>query len=340
VSQTASEQASADANADGGSDGISGFLTRILDQLSLSSWLPAIMVICNLAVLLQLGSQKNLDISAAVLRLAGKPLGILVVLVLGIIVASIATQAFEFESIRLLEGYWGSFRMLAWWSRICTGRHVRRLRRVRTRLERLTDHAFDSAIQSLDGNQVPADLIDVIGRIHRDEPLTGYDANLVSRARKLDLRRFARADILHRIDATESLIRAYPQPHRILPTTLGNTLRSREDQLSRDGEENLEEFVFRRYQQMNSDLKTQHHRFRSQLNIYCLLTLIFFALAVLSATLLSIETGRAVGAAAFSAVYLLSSLVSYRAAISSARGYVSVLRVIGSGQRPAPTPGP
>jgi hypothetical protein len=101
VSQIASEQSSAGPNADGGSDGISGFLTRILDQLSLSSWLPAIMVICNLAVLLQLCSQKNLDISAAVLRLTGKPLGILVVLVLGIIVASIATQAFEFESIRL-----------------------------------------------------------------------------------------------------------------------------------------------------------------------------------------------------------------------------------------------
>jgi hypothetical protein len=120
VSQIASEQSSADPNADGGSDGISGFLTRILDQLSLSSWLPAIMIVCNLAVLLQLGSQKNLDISAAVLRLADKPLGILVVLVLGIIVASIATQAFEFASIRLLEGYWGSIRMLAWWSRVCT----------------------------------------------------------------------------------------------------------------------------------------------------------------------------------------------------------------------------
>jgi hypothetical protein len=340
VSQTTSEQASADPNADPGSDGISGFLTRILDQLSLSSWLPAIMVICNLAVLLQLCSQKNLDISAAVLRLAGKPLGILVVLVLGIIVASIATQAFEFESIRLLEGYWGSFRMLAWWSRICTSHHVHRLRRLRTRLERLTDRAFDSALQSMDGNQVPPDLIEIIGRIHRDEPLAGYDAELVSRARALDWRRFARADILHRIDATETLILAYPQPHRILPTTLGNTLRSREDQLSRETEENLEEFVMRRYQQMNSDLKTQHRRFRSQLNIYCLLTLIFFALAVLSAALLSTETGSAIGAAAFTAIYLLSSLVSYRAAISSARGYVSVLRVIGSGQRRAPTHGP
>jgi hypothetical protein len=208
------------------------------------------------------------------------------------------------------------------------------------RLTRLVDRAFDSAIQSMGSNQVPEDLIEVIGRIHRDEPLAGYATDLVSRATKLDWRRFARADILHRIDATETLILAYPQPHRILPTTLGNTLRSREDQLSRDSEENLEEFVFRRYQQMSSDLKARHRRFRSQLNIYCLLTLIFLALAVLSAGLLSIETGSAVGGTAFAAVYLLSSLVSYRAAISSARGYVSVLRVMGSGQRPAPTPGP
>src|ERR1700722_4805735 len=71
--------------------------------------------------------------------------------------------------------------------------------------------------------------------------------------------------------------------HRIVPTTLGSTLRSGEDQLIRDSEENLEEFVLRRYQQMSSELKAQHRRFRSQLNIYCLLTLVFLGLAVLSA---------------------------------------------------------
>jgi hypothetical protein len=340
VSQTAPELPSADPDDDSAVAGISSFLTRILDQLSLSSWLPAIMVICNLAVLMQLCSQKNLDVSAAVLRLTGKPLGILVVLVLGIIVASIATQAFEFESIRLLEGYWGSFRMLAWWSRICTSHHVRHVSRLRGRLQRLSASAFDGASKSMDDNHVPQDLIEVMGRIYRSEPLTGYDPILVSRAQRLDWRRFARADILHRIDATESLILGYPQPHRILPTALGNTLRSREDQLSRDSEENLEEFVLRRYQLMSPDVKAQHRRFRSQLNIYCLLTLIFLGLAVLSLALLSAETGSVAGAAAFAAGYLLFSLVSYRAAISSARGYVSVLRVIGSGQGPAPTPGP
>jgi hypothetical protein len=54
-------------------------------------------------------------------------------------------------------------------------------------------------MQSMDGNQVPPDLIEVIGRIHRDEPLA--DAELVSRARKLDWRRFARADGHHKLEA-------------------------------------------------------------------------------------------------------------------------------------------
>jgi amino acid permease len=100
--------------------------------------------------------------------------------------------------------------------------------------------------------------------------------------------------------------------------------------------------VLRRYQQMSSDQQAQHRRFRSQLNIYCLLTLIFLGLAVLSPVLLAAEAGSTVGAAAFAAVYLLSSLVSYRAAISSAvlrcQGTTAVLLCrVGAGA-PAPAP--
>jgi hypothetical protein len=47
-----------DADAKPG-ESFSLFVTRILDQLSLSSWLPAITLICNLALILQLRSQHN-----------------------------------------------------------------------------------------------------------------------------------------------------------------------------------------------------------------------------------------------------------------------------------------
>jgi uncharacterized membrane protein YbhN (UPF0104 family) len=111
-------------------DGLSKLLTRILDQLSLSSWLPAIVLVCNSAVLMQLNSQQNLNLAGAVKSLTEKPLGILVVLVLLIIVASIVTQAFEFEVIRILEGYWGSKKLLHWLAKLRIRHHAKRFKRL------------------------------------------------------------------------------------------------------------------------------------------------------------------------------------------------------------------
>ena len=73
------------------------FVTRILDQLSLSSWLPSITLICNLALILQLRSQHNFDVGQAITSLTAKPLGTLIVLLLSIILASVVTQAFEWR---------------------------------------------------------------------------------------------------------------------------------------------------------------------------------------------------------------------------------------------------
>jgi hypothetical protein len=75
------------------------FVTRILDQLSLSSWLPAITFICNLALILQLRSQHNFDVARAITSLTAKPLGTLIVLLFSIILASVVMQAFEFEGL-------------------------------------------------------------------------------------------------------------------------------------------------------------------------------------------------------------------------------------------------
>jgi hypothetical protein len=81
---------------------------------------------------------------------------------------------------------------------------------------------------------------------------------------------------------------------------------------------------------MDKDLWVQHRRSRSQLDIYCLLTLIFAGLAVLSVAVLIPSTGEVQGALLFGAVYSALSVVSYWAAIASARGYAAVLRTISS----------
>ena len=58
---------------------LSAFLARILEQLSLSAWLPAAYLTVSLAVLYRLREQKDLDVGAAVVALTADPVALLVV---------------------------------------------------------------------------------------------------------------------------------------------------------------------------------------------------------------------------------------------------------------------
>ena len=81
---------------------------------------------------------------------------------------------------------------------------------------------------------------------------------------------------------------------------------------------------------MTPDLKAEHNRYRSQLNIYCLLTFIFIALAGVAVMLLPHVLAYLVGEFVFATVYACFSFVSYQAAVASARGYLTVLASIDS----------
>jgi hypothetical protein len=306
------------------------FVTRILDQLSLTSWLPAITLICNLALILQLRSQHSYDIGRAITSLTAKPLGTLVVLLLSILLASIVTQAFEFESIRLLEGYWGSSRLLSSLSRIRTNRHVERLARLDKRHFADSRQAFNEARDKMLDNKVDREIVEILDKQHRGHPHDDHDPARVAEAEHMGWRRYASPDILRRMDATESLIAQYPEPHRIMPTRLGNTLRSSEDRLDLEADEVLEDYVYNRYPLISPELKAKHDQFRSRLNIYCLLTFISSGLAIVSP--IALVNGRAnlSGGLVFTVVYAILALVSYQAATASARGYVGVLRVVSS----------
>ena len=118
ASESSAADAKPEANSDApdessGSGGLSQLLGNLLDQLSISAWLPAAMLVGNAAVLLQLHSNRNLNIADAIKMLTGKPLGTLIVLVFSLLLATIITQAFEFEMIRFLEGYYNSTHRIA-----------------------------------------------------------------------------------------------------------------------------------------------------------------------------------------------------------------------------------
>jgi hypothetical protein len=88
-----------------GSPGLSQVLGKVLQQLSVSAWVPAAMLVGNVAVLLQLRVDGSYNIAGAVKELAGKPLGTIIILAFALILATVVTQAFEFEVIRFLGAY-------------------------------------------------------------------------------------------------------------------------------------------------------------------------------------------------------------------------------------------
>lgn len=330
MAQNYAESAGSAQNDASAGESLSSFITRILDQLSLSSWLPAIMLVCNCAILMQLHAQHNLNLGPAVIALTRKPLGILIVLLLAIIVVSIVTQAFEFEVIRIFEGYWGSVKVLDRLSRSRTRHHLNRLLALEKRYAAYQDLAFADAKATMRARKLPRDIITIIDRQTHRKRVDHYSPARLAEAAKFNWRGFAAPELLRQMDATMIRIRQHPEPHRILPTKLGNTLRSEEDRLRLAPGENLDEFVYRRYALMTTELKSEHNRFRSQLNIYCLSAIVFAGLAVLSPAVLAHRRAEISGEVLFTLAYAALAVVSYRAAIASARGYVTVLRVLGT----------
>ena len=312
-------------------EGISQFIAKILDQLNVSSWLPGTMFVGNAALLLQLYRQGNVDVAAAAVALTSSPLGVLIVIFFGVVLAAMVAQAFAFEVIRLLEGYWGgtrvSTRLLAW----RTARHLSKFLRLDERIRSQTRRAFcEVARPEMLAQHVARDTVDLHeARVfNRTDDVERYPVSVRDDADATPWREFCSPALLRRIEAAQSRFGQYPEQHRILPTRLGNTLRSAEAQLSRQPRGDLEGMILRNYDRIPVDLLRKHDQFRNRLDMYCTLVFVFTVLLALGAGLLASGTGGLVASAGIATIYFLLAWVSYEAAIASARGYGTVLRII------------
>jgi hypothetical protein len=308
--------------------GLSQVLGRILQQLSLSAWLPAAMLVGNVSVQLQLRDDGSYNIPEAVKELAGKPLGTIIILAFALVLATVVTQAFEFEIIRFLEGYPVLFNTLAQpLMRLRIRGHENRLERLSRKLATATDGArlkAVSAMRKLPGFD-PEELDYIAENPARDSPK--FNAELNDRTASITWKRYAPAADLYRIDTLVARYEAYPEEHRILPTQLGNVLRAAEDEIGLDDNENLEGYVIRHYEQLSPALQGQHDTYRTRLNMYCCLVLAFVLLFLLSpVTLNSVRPFW--GMAIVMALYGLMAVLSYAAAIATARLYGLVLQEI------------
>jgi hypothetical protein len=312
--------------------GFSQFVSRVLNQLSLSAWLPAAMLVGGTTLILQLHENRNLDVAAAVRELSAKPLGILVILLFSLVLATTVTQAFEFEVIRILEGYWGSRRIPGLASAVCIGRHVRRLGRLKKRRDQIQQRSFDRTRKvMLAKGLVPPEkrfLLDhveedVYGRLEE-----GLSDEVQAEIDMLNWRRFAPAELLRRQDAIEAAIREYPEDHRLLPTKLGNVLRSSEDALALQESEDLEGFVLRWWQEVPEALQQEHDQYRTRLDLYSLLVFVFSSLALTGIVLVDDSVHNLAGRIGVGIGFFFLATVSYQAAIASAKGFGTVLHAI------------
>ncbi len=289
------------------------------------------------ALLLQLHAQHNMNLADAVQALASKPLGITVVLLFAVVLSAVITQAFSFEAIRLLEGYWGGNRVSAMFLRSRVNVHRKRRQELLEKIKRQRLAAFELARSHMWSASIKPALIEVIEDDFfsiADEDRRQHPATIVNAARQMDWRPQSSPSLLDALDRSVQRLADYPPQHRVLPTKLGNVLRAREDRIRDDGGE-LEGLVMRRYERYERipvRLMTQHDQFRNRLDMYCTLALVILLLAVLAR-----RQDHYISAGIVCVIFLLLSFISYLAAIASARGYGVVLSAIAA-QDETPSP--
>jgi hypothetical protein len=312
-----------------GPEGLSQFLGKVLDQLSLTSWMPSAMLVGVGAIVLQLHSHNNNDIAAAAQTLASKTLGTIIILTFALILGAVITQAFSFEAIRLLEGYWGGTWLSALLLKPWVGFRRHRLHAMRKKVQRQKEAAFQAGrtrmLTDMDREHLEILEDDVFGTPTANR--RPHDAATVAAARAAGWRWSSSPALLDALDRSIARQGDYPAEHRLLPTRLGNVLRATEDDIADDVGQ-VEGLVMRRYDSIPPRLMVQHDQFRNRLEMYCCLVLVFGVLAVGSAWLLARPKEHYISAAGAFVILSLLGLVSYRAAIASARGYCTVLRTI------------
>lgn len=315
------ESSSSDAGSSKKPPGLTELISRVLEQLSVSAWLPAAMLIGLGSLLVQMHRDNDLDVAKAVGELADpQSWGVLIILLFGLIMTTMVTQAFSFGIIRLLEGYWGAGRL--------TGRLVRRqaerAHAMRERTDALERELFKSAMGKLAGEN-PLHVQVWNEQLHipkKDRQQT--DKTVIKAANAIDWRKKGDPGIAARFYRSHDRQSDYPdEMTRMLPTRLGNVLRSSEERLRLQGH-TLERFVMENYNAIPARLMTQHDQFRDRLDMYALLVLVFAALSVASVPLLWSISWPLSWLPPWGIPYvvlLLLAFMSYRAAIASARGY-------------------
>ena len=94
------------ANSSSAPEGLSAFTAKVLDQLSLSAWLPAAFVTLSGSIVLGFRANNGLNLTPLIAYVNDHPWTFGLLAVPTVVCLTLLTQAFSYEAIRLLEGYW------------------------------------------------------------------------------------------------------------------------------------------------------------------------------------------------------------------------------------------
>lgn len=314
-----------DGTPDAPLPGLSAFVARVLNQLSLSAWLPSAFLAVAGSFLFQFRAQHSLNFAEAATHLTKHTATVLILVIPVLISTTLVTQAFSFEAIRVLEGYWRRPGIPIFARKIMIRWHVQRRESLHVRRKEAAADAFAKVRRALLDRKLPRRVVDAL-----EADALGIDrpplSRKYSRYEGMEWRSVCNAWDLARVDHLLMLEQEYP-PHssRILPTRLGNIIRSTEDSLEHANGD-VEGFVLRRRNLVSERVQQQHDQFRARLEMYCILVFVSGLLAILSPVLLLSLPVRTWEPLAVLAGFLAVTFSSYQAAVASAKGYCVALK--------------
>jgi hypothetical protein len=344
-----SDAAEAQGSFEKTTETLSQFIARVLNQLSLSTWLPSAALVLFLTFVFELGavldSTQPKDkgpgdaLSRAFDHMAHIKLGGAILLFSCIVVLTIFTQAFSFEAIRALEGYWGTIQPIEWVAKIRATRFRRQGSRLRARERSLRRRSWLEARVAIEAAQAEAieshkerseirkwtaDMLTYRGGIELGQKT---DVTLSPAQMKVTLtipwRTFAPTDLIRRLVNVDRRLRDFPTEHRTLPTRLGNILRTHEDQTQR---RYVETFILEIEDSIPPALRSHHFDHRNRLDLYCSMVFVAGLLTAIAALRLGFSDWPY--AAVSAVVGLMLMWLFYRAALSTARVYGAIIVAI------------
>lgn len=342
---------------------LSQLIARILSQLSLSAWLPSAALVLLTAFVFQLGTVLD-NYHADVLEAAKTPTGpkpdaltslnavteafellggigagAIALMIAAIIVLTMLTQAFAFESIRLLEGYWNSTRPVESIAQAFCFYFRWRRQLVVNAKRRLTRKAWKAAKRSIEEEQTadPRPIPHMSRKMIRalEVRVTGegevprLKAEKSEVVRDYDWRAYAPVDHLRRLTNLDNRLRDYPSAANMRPTRLGNVLRHYEE---RTGYPEVESIVDEVFDDLPFSLQLQHDEQRGKIDLYCSMSFVCVFVALVAYWRFDWTNDRSyiLGAALLG---LIGAWVCYRAAIASASYYGALLLIIAEHKR-------